>query len=205
MYVAVAVCDKTFHAIQHPCAVLFLCGLEHYALKVGAGIRLGKVHRHCFAFAHTGYVLGALLLAAEFIEGFGTVLKSPQVFKAYVGTAHDFRSHNVGRDRHIQATEATRHRHTHKACLAAQVEVFDSAVGVMCATVGARGALMVYGLGVFGDTSATNLANNFEHLFIAVHRIGEISRSIVEFFGISIVSLTKRHYFFHQRVMEVVL
>ena len=42
--VRVAVGDEALHTIQTPCAVLVLCSLEHYALKVGTCVRLCKVH-----------------------------------------------------------------------------------------------------------------------------------------------------------------
>ena len=66
--VGVAVGDETLHTIEQIAAIYFtIGGLQHDALQVGTGIRLGEVHRHGLTGTHARDVFLALLLVAEFI------------------------------------------------------------------------------------------------------------------------------------------
>ena len=121
--VRVAVGDESLHTVQAPCAVLVLCGFEHYALQVRAGIGLGKVHRHGLASTHTGDIFLTLLLRAKLVECLDTVLQRPDVLEAGIGARHDLRSHRVGSDGHVQAVVAARHRDAPQSCLACSLQV----------------------------------------------------------------------------------
>ncbi len=201
--VGVAVGDETLHAVEHPRAVFFLSGFEHYRLEVGTGIGLGKVHRHGLAFAYAGDETRALVVVAEFIKGFGAILKTPEVFKTGIGAAHDVGSHDIGGDGEIETTETAGHSHTHQTGLAAKVEVYLCAGGISHAAIVYGGAVMVDRLSVFGNSCAAYFAHDFEHALIVVHSVLKIERSVIEFVGVGEVAFFEFNNLAHHRMFQM--
>ncbi len=88
--VAVAVGDEALAAVQTPAVVgLVISGLEHNALKVGTCIGLGEVHRHCCTAADAGNEALTLVLVAELVESFDTVLQRPDILKTGIGSSYN--------------------------------------------------------------------------------------------------------------------
>ncbi len=166
MDVGVAVGDESLHAVQAPCAVGLLGGLEHHALQVRAGIGLGEVHRHSLALADAGDEAGLLLFVGKLIDGLGTILQTPEILESGVGAADDVGGHDIGSDGEVETAEATGHGHAHEAGLAASLEILFGLVGIDDAVVLHAGTLMVYVLGVGGDDVAADLAYYLEHAVV---------------------------------------
>ena len=86
MQVCITVGDETFYTVQSPTVLrLIECSLEHYALQVGAGIRLGQVHGHGLACADTRDETAVLVLVSEFVESLDAVLERPDIAEAGIG------------------------------------------------------------------------------------------------------------------------
>ncbi len=179
--VGVAVRDEALHAVQVPALVFFAVGgLEHHALQVGTGIGFGQVHRHRFAGADARDEAGTLVLVAEFIERLDAVLQGPDVLETGVCRGYHFVDGRVGGNREVQAAKAARHRDTVEASLAGGFEVF---VGLACVTNAAVFAVRAFGVHFFGvreDGVRGDVASDFEHAVVVVHRVGKIFRRVVE-------------------------
>ncbi len=104
---------------------------EHYRLEVRTCVGFCEVHRHGFALANAGNETQFLVFVTEFIESFGAVLQTPEVFKTCIGTAYDVGSHDIGGDGEVKTTETAGHCHTHEAGLTAYFEILDGRTGIV--------------------------------------------------------------------------
>ena len=86
----------------------------------------------------------------------------------------------VGGNREVQAAKAARHRDTIEASLAGGFEVFISLGCVTNAAVFAVRAFGVHFFRVREDGVRGDVASDFEHAVVVVHRVGKIFRRIVE-------------------------
>ena len=179
--VAITVRDEALHAVQVPALVFFAVGgLEHHALQVGTGIGFGQVHRHRFTGANARNETGTLVFVAKFIERLDAVLQGPDVLETGVCRGDHFVDGRVGGNREVEAAKAARHRDTVEASLAGGFEVF---VGLGCVTNAAVFAVRAFGVHFFRvreDGVRGDVASDFEHAVVVVHRVGKIFRRIVE-------------------------
>ena len=204
--VGVAIGDETLHTVQSPALVLLvIASLEHHALKVGTGIRLGKVHGHGLAGAYTWNVLLALLLGAKLIEGLYTVLQAPDVLEAGIGSSNNLRSHGVGSDRHVQATIAARHGHTPKASLACGIEVVEGLGSIYHASVNEVRTLKVNVLSVRLKDIGGDVASNLEQLLVVLYCVIEVNGSVCILSLVGKAALFQFNDALHLRMVEVEL
>ena len=202
--VGIAVGDEALHAVEPPAACGFVVGgLEHHALEVGAGIRLGEVHRHCFAGTDAGDETGVLVLVAEFIEGFDAVLQAPDVAEAGIARCHQLGAHGVGRDGEVESAVHTGHGHTVQPGLHHGVQIGRCARGVTHAVALMVGAFQVNALGIVGNGGSGQFARDVEHAVVVVHRVVEVERRIVVGVLVAEISFLQFHDALHQRVVQL--
>ena len=186
--VSVTVGDEPFHSVEIPAAVgLAVCGFEHDGLQVGTGIGFGEVHRHSFAGTNARQVFLLLFFIGKFVNGFGAVLQSPDVYESGIGAAYHVGSHDVGNQREVEPVVATGDRDTHQSGFYQSVEVFLRAFGIYDMSVDNVRTFVVYVFGIGCNDFAAYLACYFEHFFITIHGVFEIEGRIVVFFGIGVI------------------
>ena len=159
--VGVAVGDETLHAVEQIATILFgISGLQHDALQVGAGIRLGEVHRHGFAGTDARNVFHALLLVTKFIQGVDARLQGPDVLEASIGGGDHFAQHGENGDGQVQATVTARHGNAPEAALSAGIEVLNGLGGIDHATILQMRTFEVHALGVGFDDVGGDVARD---------------------------------------------
>ena len=204
--IGITVCDEAFHSVQIPALVFFtVSGFQHDRLEIGTCIRFRQVHWHGFTLAYAGDITLLLFFVGKFVNGFSTILQSPQVLETGITAAHDIGSHDVRSDREVQASKAAGHSHAHQPCFAAGIQVTGSPAGIGHTIVGADRAFMIDTFCIGSDDVTTDFSYNFQHFVVAVHCVFEVYRSIVEFIFISIVALFQLNNSLHQRMVQVML
>ena len=146
-----------------------------------------------------------LFFVGKFVNGFSTILQSPQVLETGITAAHDIGSHDVRSDREVQASKTAGHSHAHQPCFAAGIQVPGSPAGIGHTIVVADRAFMIDTFCIGSDDVTTDFSYNFQHFVVAVHCVFEVYRSIVEFIFISIVALFQLNNSLHQRMVQVML
>ena len=142
---SITIRDETLHAVQTPCAVsLIVCGLKHYSLQVATCIWFSQIHCHCFSGAYSRQETLTLVFVCKLINGLCTVLKSPDIHKACVCTAHHIGSHNIWHQREIQAIVSARQGNAHKTGFHQCVKIFLSALRINNVTVNHMRSFMIY-------------------------------------------------------------
>ena len=202
--VRVAVGDEAFDAVQAP-ALLFLVvgGLEHHALQVAAGVGLGEVHAHGLALADARYVLLALLVAAELVEGVYAALQAPDVLEAGVGGADHLAHHREHGARQVQSAVAARHGDTVEAGLACDVEVLEGLAGIYHAAVLQVRPLEVHALRVGLYDVGSHIASDVEDATVVLYGVLVVYGSVVELLGVLKAILFQFYKAFHQWVGEM--
>ena len=207
MDVAVAVRNEALCAVQTPAVVLLVEGcLEHHALQVAAGIRLGQVHRHCLALTYAGNVLLSLFLVAKAIERLDAVLQAPDVLEASIAGRDNLVRCGIDCDRQVQATIAARHRHAVHACLNHGVEVLVGLRSISDATLFEVRPLGINSLSIGSHNVRHDVAHDVQHLVIRIHRIRKVLRSLVVLVFILVLTFLELNDALHQRtVLELEL
>ena len=192
------------NAVEPPALLLLVVGgLEHNALKVAAGIGLGQVHRHSFAFADTGNVLLALLFAAKLVEGVNTRLQRPDVLEACIGSRDNLAEHGEHSVGQVKAAVAARHRHAPETSLAGGIEVLVGLGGIDHASVLEVRALEVNALRVRRNDVCSHVARDVEYLLVVLDGITKVNRCIVILFRISETLFFQLYNASHQGMVEI--
>ncbi len=145
-----------------------------------------------------------LVFATEFIQGFGAVLQSPEVFEPGIGAADDVGSHNVWSDGEIESAKTSGHGHTHKSGLTACLKVADCSGGVGHASVAYGGTVVVYIGGVVGDDVAAEVAYDLQYAVVVVDGVIVVYGSVVILLCLRVVALFEGDNLAHHGMRQVV-
>ena len=204
--IGIPVGDETLHPVEHPHALGFvISSLQLHGLQVRTGIRLGQVHRAGLAIMDPRQELVLDILAGVFVNGLGAVLQAPDIGKARIPARHDFGRHHVRHIREIQTVVLARQSDAINPGTGQHIVVLLRATGILHMAVNNLRTFVIHILGIHIQHIGRNIADDFHHLFIAVHRVFEVLRRVIVFFLVRVSILFHVHAFAHRGMIEMKL
>ena len=168
--VRVAVGDEALHPVQAPATGrLVVRSLETDRLQVAAGVRFGKVHRTGRTLADTGQILVFQRVAAEFLDGVGTVGQAPDGGETHVGAGNHLGHHHNDGTRKIETIVLALQRHAVEARLDQHVEVPAGAGRIADTASFERRTLVVHRFGVGRDDVSCDFTEQVHDQVILLH------------------------------------
>ena len=162
--IGVTVGDEALHTVQQPATLLLgPGGLQHHALQVGPGIRLGQVHGHGLAGADTGDEFLTLLFGTELIEGFAAALQAPDILETGIGRGDNLAGHAENGLGHIQTAVTARHGNAPQASLAHGFHILHGLGRVDHTAVLQMRAFQIHALGIGGEDIRGDITGDFQH------------------------------------------
>ena len=202
--VRVTVGDETLHTVQQPAALLLgIRRLEHDALQVGTGVRLGEVHGHGLAGADARDEFLALLLAAKLIEGLGAALQAPDVLEGSVGGGDDLAGHAEDDFRTVQAAVAAGHGDTPQAGMRGRLHVLLGLLRIDHAAVLQVRSLKVDVLGIRGDRVGRDVARDLEQTLVVLDAVLVVDGGLGIGILVSEIAFLQFDDPLHERVLQV--